>query len=363
MSRDVQVRLGERSYPIRIGRGLLPRLGEACAAAGLGRSGLVVTDGHVGPLYARTCTDSLAAAGFVVQALELPPGESSKAWNFLLSLYGRALEAGLDRRSFVVALGGGVVGDLAGFMAATYLRGIAFVQAPTSLLAMVDSAVGGKTGINLPQGKNLVGAFHQPVLVQADLSTLATLPARELAAGLAEVVKYGVIRDAAFFARLEALAPELRAARPEALEEIVARCCELKAEVVGLDEREGGLRAILNFGHTLGHAVEKAAGYGGGFLHGEAVAVGMVYASQLSVQLAGLAPAEHERLRALLLALGLPVAAPGLAWPELRAAMAVDKKSEGRVPRFVLAGRIGSATPGREVPERALEEAWHVCGQ
>jgi len=298
-----------------------------------------------------------------VERAVVPAGEASKDGARLFDLYAAALAAGLDRRGLVVALGGGVVGDLAGFAAATFLRGVRCVQAPTSLLAMVDSSVGGKTGINLPEGKNLVGAFHQPALVLADTDALRTLPRREFVSGLAEVVKYGAIRDAAFLDAIAADAPALLAGDAAAVARAVRRSCEIKAGVVAGDEREeSGLRAVLNFGHTLGHAVESVAGYGT-WLHGEAVAIGMAYAARLSVRLAGLGPEAAARLEGLLAALGLPGSAPGLSWAALRRAMGVDKKSAGRVPRFVLLEALGRARAGVEVPEALLEEVWHVGRQ
>jgi 3-dehydroquinate synthase len=225
---------------------------------------------------------------------------------------------------------------------------------------MVDSSVGGKTGINLPQGKNLVGAFHQPVLVLADPDTLRTLPRREYVSGLAEVVKYGVIRDAGFFAQLEKQRAPLAASDPGALEPVIARCCEIKADVVRLDEREGGLRAILNFGHTLGHALEQATGYGR-YLHGEAVAMGMAFAARLSAAVKGFPPADCARVTDLLGALGLPVRVPGLNWADVRRAMQVDKKTVSRGLRFVLVETLGRAVPGCEAPESALRDAWESC--
>jgi 3-dehydroquinate synthase len=236
------------------------------------------------------------------------------------------------------------------------------VQVPTSVVAMVDSAVGGKTGINLPQGKNLVGAFYQPRAVVIDRDTLATLPEREYVSGLAEVVKYGVIRDRGFFELMEERAGDILAKDPDLLGELIMRSCRIKAEVVGQDEREGGLRAILNFGHTLGHALEKVAGYGA-FLHGEAIAVGMVYAARVSASELGLAEAEVQRLSQLLERLGLPVAAPGHAWAALRQAMSVDKKVSGGVPRFVLARRMGEVEFGCEVSEETLSRCWEGEGR
>jgi 3-dehydroquinate synthase len=263
-----------------------------------------------------------------------------------------------------------VVGDLAGYLAASWLRGIAFVQVPTTLLAMVDSSVGGKTGINLPFGKNLVGAFHQPSLVVADLEVFETLPPRETRAGMAEVVKYGCISDAQLFQTLEKHAAvfskpwtTLSADERELFAQVIARCCELKAQVVAGDEREeSGLRAILNFGHTLGHAIETATGYGA-VLHGEAVAIGMVKAAQLSVRLSGLPAAAAARIAHVLVQIGLPVRAQALAWPELKAAMTLDKKSQGGVPRFVLLKQLGEAVSGCAVPEDVLQEVAHGLGE
>lgn len=356
---DVTVDLGSRAYKINIGAGVLKRLGSLCAGAGLKGRCLVITDENVGTRYADAVLGSLTAAGFSAALETLPAGEQTKCGDRLFSLYSRCIAAGLDRRSFIVALGGGVIGDLAGYAAATYLRGIPFVQVPTSLLAMVDSSVGGKTGINLPEGKNLVGAFHQPRLVLADLETLETLPEREYRAGLAEVVKYGIIRDAAFFELLEARAADLETLDDKALlAKIVGRCCELKAEVVAQDEREGGLRAVLNFGHTAGHALEKVAGYGE-YVHGEAVSIGSVFAARASVELTGLPQAECDRIERLLKLLHLPVKAPGYAWPDLRAALSVDKKSVAGLPKFVLASAIGTVSIGNDIPEEQMERLWH----
>ncbi len=357
MKRDVNVDLGDRSYPIHIGSGNLDSLGEACKTAGLKGKCLVVTDESVAPLYAGRAVQSLEKAGFNPALEILPAGEPTKCQAQLMNLYSKAAAHGLDRKCFMVALGGGVIGDLTGFAAASWLRGIRFVQVPTTLLAMVDSSVGGKTGINIPEGKNLVGAFHQPELVLIDLDTLKTLPRRELAAGMAEVVKYGIIWDAELFRTLEKSGTDF-----STLGETVARCCEIKAEVVGKDERESGLRGILNFGHTLAHAIENVAGYGQ-FLHGEAVAIGMVYAAHLSVALKGLSVAESARIEKLLAGLSLPVGAPDLAWKEIRAAMAVDKKTVGGLTKFVLADRIGHVEFGCEVPEELLEEVWNGISQ
>ncbi len=361
MPLSVPVDLGSRSYAIHIGEGLLESLGSRCLGLKLGRSCLLVSDSHVDPLYGAVAEASLEAAGFSVARCAVPAGEASKSGAQLFALYDAALAAGLDRHAFIVALGGGVVGDLAGYAAASYLRGIPYVQVPTSLLAMVDSSVGGKTGINLPQGKNLIGSFHQPVLVLADSEVLATLPQREFAAGMAEIIKYGVIRDEALFTLLEASAAELGPDAPGLLEPVIARCCEIKAEVVKADEEErAGVRALLNFGHTLGHAIENVAGYGE-FLHGEAISIGMVFAARLSVRLRGLPEGDAGRLEHLLGAFGLPVHAPDLEWPALRDAMSRDKKAESRLPKFVLAERIGHAVSGCAIPESELEETWNGC--
>jgi 3-dehydroquinate synthase len=370
MKQIVNVVLGSRSYAIHLGAGLLPQLGVLAAQTLRGRSALLVTDNHVSQLYGETATASLRAAGFSVSRTVVPSGEASKCGEQLFALYDAAKQAGLDRSGVVVALGGGVVGDLAGYLAASWLRGIAFVQVPTTLLAMVDSSVGGKTGINLPSGKNLVGAFHQPALVLADLDVFTSLPPRETRAGMAEVVKYGAIRDAQLFQTLEEHTAvfsrpwkDLDAAGRALFGNVIARCCAIKAEVVAGDEREEtGLRAILNFGHTLGHAVEKASGYGK-ILHGEAVAVGMVAAARLSARLTGLPAADVARLEKLLVQLELPVRAPGLAWADLRAAMKLDKKAEGGVPRFVLLKQLGESVTGCTVPEEVLAEVAYGLGE
>ena len=331
-------------------------------ALGLGRNCLVVSDSNVNRLYGAAVVLSLKKAGFAVARAVVPAGEKSKSEKRLFDLYSNALAAGLDRTSFVVALGGGVIGDLAGFLAATLYRGIRLVQVPTSLLAMVDSSVGGKTGINLPEGKNLIGSFHQPALVLADTAALKTLPRREYLSGLAEVVKYGVISDPSLFSALERRWKDLARGQSAFLETVIARCCEIKADVVRLDERESGLRAILNFGHTVGHAIEQATGYGE-YLHGEAVAIGMVFAARLSVELEGFKRDDCARIENLLRQLGLPVRRPSCEWAGVRKAMGLDKKSAGRTPRFVLARKIGAVAVGCEVPEALLREVWNVSGQ
>jgi len=351
------VQLGDRSYDIEIGPGLLAGLGDLVRPAAGGTRVLLVSDETVAARYGAEAARALAGAGYAVTSANVPAGEASKSGAHLFHLFDRAVAGGLDRHAVVVALGGGVVGDLAGFLAATYLRGIRLVQVPTTLLAMVDSAVGGKTGINLPQGKNLVGSFHQPVLVVCDTDALKTLPRREFASGLAEVIKYGVIWDAALFARLEQKLDAIVAGDEAERAYIVARSCAIKAEVVGQDERESGLRAILNFGHTLGHAIEAVTGYGK-YLHGEAISVGMVFAGRVSARVHGLPEEEAGRIEAIFAKAELPVRAPDLGWTQLRKAMEVDKKTESGLPKFVLTRQIGSADFGIPVDERILMDVW-----
>lgn len=356
---SVHVALGERSYEILIGRGVSAEAGARARALGA-RAVAIVTDQTVGALHAGPILASLEAAGLRAGLITVPPGEGSKSFGMLDTVCDGLLAARIERRDLVLALGGGVVGDLGGFAAAILRRGVRFVQVPTSLLAQVDSSVGGKTAINHPRGKNMIGAFYQPQRVLADLSVLATLPARELAAGLAEVIKYGPIADAAFLDWVEARLDALLAREPAALAHAVRRSCELKAAVVGADEREGGLRAILNFGHTFGHAIEAALGYGR-WLHGEAVGCGMVMAADLSARL-GLVPAAFvERLRRLVARAGLPVLAPraiGEArWLEL---MGVDKKAEGGELRFVLIEAPGRAVV-RGAPAAAVRATIAAC--
>lgn len=349
-TREVMVELGARRYPIRIGSGLLAR-GDVGAVI-RGRDVLVVSDRHVAPLYLARVEAALA--GKRIGRCILPPGEGEKT----LARFGDAIaalaELGANRDATVVALGGGVVGDLAGFAAACWMRGVDFVQLPTTLLAMVDSSVGGKTAVDLPQGKNLVGAFHQPSAVIADIDTLATLPMRELRAGLAEVVKYGAIRDPAFFAWIEHHAAALLARDPAALIEAVERSCRHKAEVVARDERESGERALLNFGHTFGHALETASGYGQ-LLHGEAVAIGMLMAARLSAARGHAPPEDAERLARLLAQLGLPRLPPRALDPAaLLELMRMDKKSVSGQLRLVLWRGLGQAELVQGVPDADL---------
>jgi len=336
----LQVELGERSYPILIGQSLLSD-GERISAHIPGQHVAIVTNTTVAPLYLEQLAHALAGAGKQITQIVLPDGEEEKNWGSLMRIFDTLLAEKCDRKTTLIALGGGVIGDLTGFAAASYMRGVPFIQVPTTLLAQVDSSVGGKTGINHPRGKNMIGAFYQPRAVLADITTLDTLPARELAAGLAEVIKYGAIIDLAFFDWIEANIGKLVARDAAALAYAIQRSCEIKADVVRQDEREGGLRAILNFGHTFGHAIENGLGYGH-WLHGEAVGCGMVLAADLSQRLGFIEGAEKERLAALVAAAGLPVTAPSLGierWLEL---MQVDKKNEGGEIRFILPKPLGT---------------------
>jgi len=356
---EVPVGLGARSYTISIGRGLLDCAGERLARLGRPKRIAIVTDETVAELHLDRLLSGLADAA--ATPLILPPGEATKGFAGLETLAGRLLDLELTRSDLVIALGGGVVGDLAGFAAAIVKRGLRFVQVPTTLLAMVDSSVGGKTGINMPQGKNLVGAFHQPVAVWADLECLATLPAREMQAGYAEILKYGLIQDAAFFDWCEANAGRLLAGEPGVLAHAIAQSCRAKAAIVAADEREtDDIRALLNFGHTFGHALEAETGFSDRLLHGEAVGIGMAQALRFSAA-RGIAPAaDAERLTRHLLAIGLKawpreagIAAD--AAPRLLAHMRHDKKATADGLVFILARAIGDAFVAKSVPTGAVE--------
>ncbi|HWY74969.1 MAG TPA: 3-dehydroquinate synthase [Verrucomicrobiae bacterium] len=355
--RTVKVPLGNRSYRILIDERLLERLGAECAKLELGNRCAVITDRNVAPRFGKAALRSLTAAGFEPFLIAVPAGETAKRLKTVHFCYDQLAAHRLERKSFIVALGGGVVGDLAGFVAATYLRGIAFVQVPTTLLAQVDSSVGGKVGVNLTAGKNLVGAFYQPRLVLCDLKTLHTLPEREFRAGLAEVIKYGIIYDASLFKRLESDLHNLLKRDPNTLADVVARCCEIKAKVVGQDETEIGLRAILNFGHTIGHGLEAISGYGK-YLHGEAISIGQVAAARLSAILLGLAGRDVERIVALFEKAGLPtnVHLKPAQMERLFNAMRLDKKVSAGELKFVLARRIGQMEFGHRVPTNLIEE-------
>jgi 3-dehydroquinate synthase len=359
--RSVKVSLGDRSYDISIGPQLMGRLGPECVRLQLGRRCAIISDRNVAPLYAKAAQQSLTRAGFQPFLISLPAGETAKSLKSVQTCYDQLADHRLERKSFIVALGGGVVGDLAGFVAATYLRGIAFVQVPTTLLSQVDSSVGGKVGVNLKAGKNLVGAFYQPRRVLCDLDTLRKLPGREYRSGLAEVIKYGIIYDAGLFRRLERDMPKLLRRDPQMLAAVIARCCEIKAEVVGQDETESGLRAILNFGHTIGHALEAISGYGT-YLHGEAIAIGQVAAAQLSIQLLGLPEGDARRIAALFRQAKLPTKVelnPGQL-KRLLAAMQLDKKVSAGEVKFVLARKIGGVEFGQKVPLNLIETVLNI---
>lgn len=352
--KTISVQLDSHRYGIDIGEGLLSGVGAACKAAALAGRAAVVSNPTVAPLYADLVTGSLQDAGFSPVMIEIPDGEEFKTSTTLNSIYDRLIEAGLDRRSFIVALGGGVVGDLAGFAAATFLRGIPFVQLPTTLLAQVDSSVGGKTGIDHPLGKNLIGAFYQPHLVLSDVSTLNTLSERHYLAGLAEVIKYGAVLDADLFALLETEVDGLLRRDPVLLGQVVARCCEIKAWVVEQDEREAGLRAVLNYGHTLGHAFETLSGYRD-LVHGEAVAIGMVQAALLS-RLEGYCSSDDvERIVSLIQRLGLPVTAPEVAQDDLVSALSRDKKNRSGTLQYICNRGIGSHAMHQFTPAQLAE--------
>lgn len=354
---NLTVDLGERSYPIVIGSHLLEDTEFARHVPG--KRIAIVTNTTVAPLYLARLTAMLEAAGKQCFAVILPDGEEEKNADNLMQIFTALLEHKCDRKTTLVALGGGVIGDMTGFAAATYMRGVPFVQVPTTLLAQVDSSVGGKTAINHPLGKNMIGAFYQPQSVLADTATLSTLPDRELSAGLAEVIKHGAIIDADFFRWQEANMAKLVARDDESLAHAIRRSCEIKADVVRQDEREGGLRAILNFGHTFGHAIEAGLGYGE-WLHGEAVGCGMVMAADLSVRLGYLAPEDKARIVALVQAAGLPTVAPDLGedrWLEL---MEVDKKNEDGKIKFILLKPLGAAVI-TGAPNDALRATLAAC--
>jgi len=359
----LNVGLGNRSYPIHVGPGLLDRLPESLSAATLGKRVAIVTNDVVAPLYLERLRAALAKVGVGATVVTLPDGEVHKNWESLNAIFDHLLAERCDRTMPIVALGGGVVGDLAGFAAATYQRGVPFIQVPTTLLAQVDSSVGGKTGINHPRGKNMIGAFWQPRMVLADTDTLNTLPDRELSAGLAEVAKYGLIRDLPFLEWLEANMDKLMAREPAALAYAIERSCANKAEVVAGDEletaRDGG-RALLNLGHTFGHAIETGVGYGE-WLHGEAVAAGTVMAAELSRRLGWLGEADVERVRRLLRRARLPVAGPSLATDRYIDLMGHDKKVVAGRLRLVLLRRIGAAVTWADAPETEIRAAIEAC--
>jgi 3-dehydroquinate synthase len=357
----IKVPLGVRSYTISIGNKLIGRLGHECKRLFLGQRCAIITDKNVAPHYADPALQSLQASGFEPILITVPAGETAKSLKTAASCYDQLTEHRLERKSFIVALGGGVVGDLAGFVAASFLRGIDFVQVPTTLLGQVDSSVGGKVAVNIKAGKNLVGAFWQPRFVLCDLDTLESLPVREYRAGLAEIIKYGIIHDGELFKRLEQVMPKILQREPDTLSSVVARCCQIKAGVVGQDETESGLRAILNFGHTMGHAIEAISGYGK-FLHGEAISIGQVFAARLSAELLGFPQKDVQRIAGLFEKAGLPahIKLNPAQREKLFEAMRHDKKVSEGVIKFVLVNKIGQVSFGQPVPldlvQKVLDE-------
>jgi 3-dehydroquinate synthase len=358
----VPIELGDRSYPIHIGTALLGQAANYSALPDASHA-VVVSNTTVSPMYGDQLVRALESKYGRVSQVVLPDGEAFKHWETLNLIFDALLRDGCDRKTVLFALGGGVVGDMTGFAAASYMRGVPFVQIPTTLLAQVDSSVGGKTGINHPMGKNMIGAFYQPQMVLCDIGVLGTLPARELSAGLAEVIKYGPIADMDFLAWIERHIDALRALDVDALAHAVRRSCEIKAWVVGQDEREGGLRAILNFGHTFGHAIEAGLGYGE-WLHGEAVGCGMVMASQLSQRLGLVSAAFVDRLTSLIARAGLPIRGPMLDANDntgrYLSLMRMDKKSEGGDIRFVVIDEAGNASV-RGAPDGLVREVIEQC--
>ena len=355
MIRRVAVELGERSYPIVIGNSVDDEMTAFVRQAGYSARGMIVTDTNVGALHAGRIAEALARAGLHAEIAVIPAGESSKSLTQADRLFTRAIKLGLDRRSPIIALGGGVVGDLAGFVAATYMRGVPFIQLPTSLLAQVDSSVGGKVAVNHPLGKNLIGAFYQPDAVFMDLGLLATLPAREIWAGLGEIIKYGIICDADFFVWLEEHSAQVLALDPAAAAHMIARSCEIKADVVRQDEREEGLRRILNFGHTIAHAIEKETGYVR-YRHGEAVAIGMIGAAQISEELGLLRTDECLRIEQMIRAMGLPQRAEGVTADAMYEDLFHDKKTVGGRIHWVVAEGIGTVVVRDDVPEEIVRK-------
>ncbi|MEW6534478.1 MAG: 3-dehydroquinate synthase [Candidatus Auribacterota bacterium] len=344
MGQTLRVNLDERSYDICIEHGCLSAIGSLLSPLKLGKRCIVITNEVVKQWYLEPVMKSLRDSGYTAESYILPDGEQTKSLSWLEQIFHKMLEMRLDRKSFVVALGGGVVGDLAGFAAASYMRGIPFVQVPTTLLSQVDSSVGGKTGVNLREGKNLIGAFYQPKRVIIDPKVLNTLDIRELRAGFSEVIKYGVIYDAGFFSFLEKNLSAVFQLEPDVIEYVIARSCAIKAEVVEQDEQESGLRAILNFGHTVGHALESITSYGT-YVHGEAVAIGMITACTLGERVAGFSPDQSAQVRRLIERSGLPSRVPvGIPNEQIIEYMRRDKKVQDDTIRFVLPKRIGEVS-------------------
>lgn len=358
--RKVHVALGAASYDIFLGDGIWPVIAAFVGQRGFSAKALIISDTNVGKLYGNLLQAQLREAGLESEIYLVPAGEASKSLAVAEDIFTRAIELGLDRRSPIFALGGGVVGDLAGFVAATYMRGVPFVQLPTSLLAQVDSSVGGKVAVNHRLGKNLIGAFYQPEAVFADFAAFATLPAREIRTGLGEIIKYGIIADAALFNWLEENAADVLRLSPAAALHMVARSCEIKAAVVSQDEKEGGLRRILNFGHTIAHAIEKETGYSR-YNHGEAVAIGSLGAAYISRSLGMIDETIVSRVRELTERLDLPLVAEGCTVDALYAAIFHDKKTVGGRVNWVLMEDIGKVALRSDVPENIVREAMARC--
>ena len=351
---EVQVGLGKRSYPIYVERGVLDAVGADLARRAIGNRYAIITDTNVQKLYGEQLVTSMTDAGLDAKLFPFPAGEKSKTLFTVEALASRMAMAGFDRHDAIVALGGGVTGDIAGFLASAYMRGIPFVQVPTSLLAQVDSSVGGKTGVDLPEGKNLFGAFYQPKAVYIDIGVLETLPREELLGGLAEVIKYGVIRDAEFFTFLEEYRRKILQLEEDVIEKMICRCCEIKAEVVAADEHEGGLRKILNYGHTIGHAIEGASNYQ--LIHGLAVAIGMVAASRISQMRETLSGREAERIYSVISAYGMPVTVPAyLDRGLIKRYLKTDKKAVKGNVFYILPEAIGSTYITDEVSGEMID--------
>ncbi|MBU1215587.1 MAG: 3-dehydroquinate synthase [Gammaproteobacteria bacterium] len=355
----LNVGLAERSYPIYVGDGLIQAY-DLLSPYLSGRRAVIISNTTVAPLYMSRLVEGLHEHGVQCDRIVLPDGERFKNSKTIDTIYDELLRSHCERSTPLIALGGGVIGDMVGFAAATYLRGVPFIQIPTTLLAQVDSSVGGKTGINHPLGKNMIGAFYQPQVVLADTRTLDTLPDRELCAGLSEVIKYGLIRDLPFLEWLEQNIEKLRARDKDALQYAITRSCQNKAEVVGNDERESGERALLNLGHTFGHAIENGMGYGV-WLHGEAVAAGTMMAADLSCRMGWLKTSDVDRMRDLFQRANLPVRGPDMAVEKYQELMGLDKKVAGGKIRFVLLEGLGSAVITSDVPEKLLKETLKAC--
>ncbi|WP_033169742.1 3-dehydroquinate synthase [Selenomonas sp. ND2010] len=354
--REVRVELGEKSYSIYIGYGLDEKFRSFVQTASFSQKAMVITDTNVGPLYGGKIQNLLREAGLEAALVTVPAGESSKSLAVAEDLYTKAIELGLDRKSPIFALGGGVVGDLAGFIAATYMRGVPFVQLPTSLLAQVDSSVGGKVAVNHKLGKNLIGAFYQPKAVFMDLAFMKTLPNREIYTGLGEIIKYGIIYDRAFFEFLEQNQADVLTLTPEVVTHMIARSCEIKAAVVSQDEQETGLRRILNFGHTMAHAIEKETGYTR-YNHGEAVAIGIVGAADISYELGMISAQDFQRVVQLTQNLQLPVQAEGCTVDAMYGDIFHDKKTVAGKVNWVLMDSIGSVVCRNDVPAEVVKKA------